>query len=144
MVPTDLVGSNKELCLRKVCQYDRTNKTKCRRYFKMVIQFRTGTCMKSGRTVRRGWHDAGRSLEGFGARQTLLQTRKIDIPRGMNRCGVTLPVPVHLLYIICVCAICKEVIRGGCCETARLGQRDCRWKWHPEAYAGEPTEDATR
>ena len=51
--------------------------------------------------------------------------------------------PVHLLRIIRICAICEEVIRRRYCEAAGLGQCNCRWQGRPQTYVGEPTEDAT-
>lgn len=56
--------------------------------------------------------DAWRRLEGLIAREALVHAGEICIPGGVHGLGVLPPVPVHLLRIVGVGAVCERVVGG--------------------------------
>ena len=69
--------------------------------------------------------DGGRRLERVLRADTLVEARKVNIPRYVDRLGIFFPMSIHLLDIVCVGSGRKRVIgrrRLGCrgrCEMTR-------------------------
>jgi len=78
----------------------------------MVIEFATTSAGMQSRSAI-GWrrNETRRRLKGFGARQTLVQSPEIRIPRSMYRAGVLPPMSVHFFCVISVGSICENIVR---------------------------------
>jgi hypothetical protein len=78
----------------------------------VIIEFSAAKGLKGGSPAHGCIRDDRRRLESFVARKTLVHARKVDIPRGVNRLGILLPMPVHLLHIIRIRTVCERIVGG--------------------------------
>lgn len=76
----------------------------------MNVKFCAAGNMKGRRAI--GWvrQIRGRGLERLGTRQALIEAREIDVPGGMNRFGILLPMAVHFIGIISIGAVREQII----------------------------------
>ena len=100
------------------------------------VKSRSSICrMRQLRCVRR-------RLERLWAAQALFEPREVYVPRGMYRLWVLLPELVHLVGIVRIGSVGKEVIAGGAlCQRRLTADEWGESKTGRSSRSNEPTDD---